>query len=162
MTKTIKKGFTIIELLIVIVVIGILAAIVVVTYQGVQNKANKTAAEQNAREVATKATAYNASASRFPETVADLKSATYDGKTYPEAKLSEKVDALVTKDPLTATTKTKVQYHVCKDTGSGDFVGAKVYFWNYETNNVSTADEAIKAGTTTGANVTCEIGRAHV
>ena len=41
MTKTIKKGFTIIELLIVIVVIGILAAIVVVTYQGVQNKANK-------------------------------------------------------------------------------------------------------------------------
>lgn len=154
MTKTIKKGFTIIELLIVIVVIGILAAIVVVTYQGVQNKANKTAAEQNAREVANKATAYNASASRFPETVTDLKSATYDGKTFPEAKLSEKVDGLVTKDDVTATTKTKVQYRVCKDNSSGDFVGAKIYFWNYESNAASTDAEAIKAGTTTGA-VTC-------
>jgi prepilin-type N-terminal cleavage/methylation domain-containing protein len=37
------KGFTIVELLIVIVIIGILAAIVVVSYTGVQQRANNTA-----------------------------------------------------------------------------------------------------------------------
>jgi general secretion pathway protein G len=38
-----QSGFTIVELLIVIVVIGILAAITIVAYNGVQNRA-KTAA----------------------------------------------------------------------------------------------------------------------
>ena len=37
--KIVSKGFTIVELLIVIVVIGILAAIVTVAYNGVQTKA---------------------------------------------------------------------------------------------------------------------------
>ena len=36
-------GFTIVELLVVIVVIGILAAIAIVSYTGIQNKANTTA-----------------------------------------------------------------------------------------------------------------------
>lgn len=38
-----QKGFTIVELLIVIVVIGILAAIVIVAYSGIQVRANNTA-----------------------------------------------------------------------------------------------------------------------
>lgn len=44
-----KKGFTIVELLIVIVVIGILAAISIVAYNGIQNRANnaKTASAIN-------------------------------------------------------------------------------------------------------------------
>lgn len=146
MTKTIKKGFTIIELLIVIVVIGILAAIVVVTYQGVQNKANKTAAEQNAREVSNKATAFNASAARFPKTLGELKNANDGSKEYPEAKLSEKVAAVVTHEAPTADHKTRIQYRPCIK--NGDAVGARVYFWNYETGAVSTDDEAIKAGET--------------
>lgn len=162
MTKTIKKGFTIIELLIVIVVIGILAAIVVVTYQGVQNKANKTAAEQNAREVANKATAFNASAARFPKTLEELSKATSNigdptEKAYPEAKLSEKVSALVKATGPTASDKTALQYQVCKK-GTGpneDFVGAQIMFWNYETNAVSTGNEVIKAGETSGTGVTC-------
>lgn len=37
-----QKGFTIVELLIVIVVIGILAAITIVAFNGVQNRANNT------------------------------------------------------------------------------------------------------------------------
>lgn len=41
MTKT-KSGFTIVELLIVIVVIGILAAITIVAYNGVQQRARDT------------------------------------------------------------------------------------------------------------------------
>lgn len=38
-----KKGFTIVELLIVIVVIGILAAITVVAFNGIQSRANNNA-----------------------------------------------------------------------------------------------------------------------
>ncbi|RYZ85786.1 MAG: prepilin-type N-terminal cleavage/methylation domain-containing protein, partial [Moraxellaceae bacterium] len=41
--STHTSGFTIVELLIVIVVIGILAAIVIVGYQGVTKRANDTA-----------------------------------------------------------------------------------------------------------------------
>lgn len=40
--KTVHKGFTIIELLIVIVVIGILAAITITAYRGIQQRASNT------------------------------------------------------------------------------------------------------------------------
>lgn len=46
-----KKGFTIVELLVVIVVIGILAAITVVSYTGVTTKADKAANLSNANSV---------------------------------------------------------------------------------------------------------------
>lgn len=60
--KTVQKerGFTIVELLIVIVVIGILAAITIVAYNGITNRANKTNAEAAAANVLKKAEAYNA------------------------------------------------------------------------------------------------------
>ena len=47
--KNNKKGFTIVELVIVIAVIGILAAVLIPTFSGVINSANKSAAEQYAR-----------------------------------------------------------------------------------------------------------------
>lgn len=49
--KNRSKGFTIVELLIVIVVIGILAAITIVAYNGIQNRAKNTAALSLARNV---------------------------------------------------------------------------------------------------------------
>jgi prepilin-type N-terminal cleavage/methylation domain-containing protein len=55
-----KQGFTIVELLIVIVVIGILAAITIVAYNGVTARANKTSAQAAASTVLKKAEAYNA------------------------------------------------------------------------------------------------------
>ncbi len=60
--KTLKneKGFTIVELLIVIVVIGILAAIVIVAYNGVTQSANTASAKGNAESVQKVAEAYNA------------------------------------------------------------------------------------------------------
>lgn len=140
MTKTVKKGFTIIELLIVIVVIGILAAIVVVTYQGVQNQANTTAAEQNAREVVNKATAFNAVATVYP-TWAELSAATPTGSTdkIQAAELSEKVKKLIgnNNDAPAGTdsaSKNRIQYTQC--VAGGNPVGAVATFWDFSKNAV--------------------------
>ena len=49
MKKANKKGFTIVELVIVIAVIAILAAVLIPTFANVTNKANESAAMQKAR-----------------------------------------------------------------------------------------------------------------
>jgi len=52
MKKTnVEKGFTIIELLIVIVIIGILVAIAVVSYNSIINRANRDACLSNQRMI---------------------------------------------------------------------------------------------------------------
>lgn len=47
LTKELKTGFTIVELLIVVVVIAILAAITVVSYNGITNKAHDSAVQND-------------------------------------------------------------------------------------------------------------------
>lgn len=53
-----RKGFTIVELLIVIVVIAILAAITIVAYNGIQNRAKASAAQAAASQAARKIALY--------------------------------------------------------------------------------------------------------
>lgn len=62
-----KHGFTIVELLIVIVVIGILAAITIVAFNGVQNRANDTAVKQDLKNFKTKMEAYRALNDIYPD-----------------------------------------------------------------------------------------------
>ena len=61
-----NRGFTIVELLIVIVVIGILAAIVIVAFNGVQNRANDTALQTDVRNYTNKVMQFNALNGRYP------------------------------------------------------------------------------------------------
>lgn len=61
-----QKGFTIVELLIVIVVIGILAAITVVAYSGVQQKAQNSNRIATARQAVSLVNAYIAASGHYP------------------------------------------------------------------------------------------------
>lgn len=61
-----SRGFTLVELLIVIVVIAILAAITVVAYGSVTNKANISSAQQDASSVAQKLKAYQTENNSLP------------------------------------------------------------------------------------------------
>lgn len=71
-----QKGFTIVELLIVIVVIGILAAITIVAYNGIQNRSKTTAGQSLAGNVAKKLEAYNSVNGAYPTTPAQVQGTT--------------------------------------------------------------------------------------
>ena len=60
-----QKGFTIVELLIVIVIIGILAALVIVAYNGIQNRAKASAQQAAADVLSKKIEAYNSLKSSY-------------------------------------------------------------------------------------------------
>lgn len=61
-----QGGFTIVELLIVIVVIAILAAITIVAYNGIQNRANDTAVQNDLQNIAKKFELYKVDNSVYP------------------------------------------------------------------------------------------------
>lgn len=61
-----QKGFTIVELLIVIVIIGILATIGFVAFSGAQNKAKKSNAESTLSQIKSKLGEYNAEEDTYP------------------------------------------------------------------------------------------------
>ena len=66
--KDVQRGFTIVELLIVVVVIAILAAITIVSYNGIQNRAKASAAQTAAEQAGKKLATYAAIKSdMFPD-----------------------------------------------------------------------------------------------
>ncbi len=80
MTSLQKKqsGFTIVELLIVIVVIGILAALVITTFTGIQQKARNTERTTDIKAIHGQVEAYYAQNGKYP-TLANLNDAAWRG-----------------------------------------------------------------------------------
>lgn len=77
-----QKGFTIVELLIVIVVIGILAAITIVAYNGIQDRARVSAVSGALTQTVSKLEVYAVDGTGYPTTLAaagvnDTASTTY-------------------------------------------------------------------------------------
>src|SRR5437868_1430994 len=73
-----NRGFTIVELLIVIVVIGILAALVIVTYNGIQQKARDTERKTDIKALQGHFEAYWANNAKYP-TLAQANDAAANG-----------------------------------------------------------------------------------
>lgn len=67
-----QVGFTIVELLVVIVVIAILATISIVSYSGVQNRANDTVVRSDISNFGKKLQIFEIDNARYPETVSEL------------------------------------------------------------------------------------------
>lgn len=79
-----QSGFTIVELLIVIVVIGILAAITIVAYNGIQGRANKTVLAADLDIARKKLEITNIDLGHYPQSYAEfpeltLSKGSYDG-----------------------------------------------------------------------------------
>lgn len=67
-----KRGFTIVELIVVITVIGILAGIALVSYSGVQNRAKRSSIDSNAQQVKLKLGEFYTDKNGYPRTGADV------------------------------------------------------------------------------------------
>lgn len=95
-----QSGFTIVELLIVIVIIGILAGLVISTFVGVQQKGRNSERQTDINTISGQLEAYFAKNGGYPSN-ADLNNA--DWRTNNEIRVGDDDKALA--DPSSATTK---------------------------------------------------------
>ncbi len=126
--KSKQSGFTLVELLIVIVVIAILAAISIVAYNGIQNRANNTTAKQAATQIRTKIEAFNTIKSYYPET--GTTSSPLKGELAQE-KESELDTAIAEKlsDSATVTKDKPAYWKACTKTGASKPTGGTLTYW---------------------------------
>ena len=155
-----QRGFTIVELLIVIVVIAILAAITIVSYNGITTRANAASAKATAATFQKKAELYQADGTtgKYPVAITDLTSATSD-KSFALTAGNPTVVYVTTPATLTsAVTSTTgtgaVGVRKCAASGStqvsitsANITGLEINYWDYTTNAMSTSP--ILIGTTT-------------
>lgn len=140
-TKNIKnQGFTLVELLIVIVIIAILTVVSLVAYNGLQNQAKTSAAKSAADAVAKKAELYNTSKSKYPNKLSDLTDKTtgtppvsQTGEPYYlDASTVNAASGSLTAGTAPAQANT-IEYAPC----AGD-LGANIRYYNFSNNQVET------------------------
>jgi prepilin-type N-terminal cleavage/methylation domain-containing protein len=142
--KNKNQGFTIVELLIVVVVIAILAAITIVSYNGITNRANASAAQSASASVQKKAEAYNAENSQYPATFSVLTSASSSASWY--------LTGVNESTTLTSTNgKNTITYRPCGVAASGTtapanyaaisvYTGAEVSYFTFNGSATTTID----------------------
>lgn len=143
------SGFTIVELLIVIVVIGILAGITIVAYSGITARANTTK-EQTAAVAAQKAAdAYNAENGSYPATTGAFSSATY---TQLPGDITIVVGAAGTAGAFTTDVLTGTSGEIAWScaTSCTNTTGGRLAYWDFQTGARST--DVIYVGDATAAN----------
>lgn len=138
-----QSGFTIVELLIVIVVIAILAAISVVTFTGIQNRARTSSGQQLASQVETKAQAFYTVAAGYPKEYSEFEKIK-ESKLEGIAAANFKSAALA--DGPAGDQGKSISYEKCgtesATTADGVSVnivtGAKISYWDYTANAIKT------------------------
>ena len=147
-----QQGFTIVELLIVIVVIAILAAITIVAYNGIQSRAKTSSAAEAAAGSSKKAELYNTDVGYYPLTFAAMTGAS-SSSVYQLTGVTFATSLSNTSAPAT------VIYQIC---GSGspasvaaitstNIVGANILYRDY----VNSTNLTDTAGVTSGAGIAC-------
>lgn len=136
-----QKGFTIVELLIVIVVIGILAAITIVAYSGITARANTTKAQTNATSAQSVAEAFNADNGRYPGLTADFTSnpAASPSTNLPSGMSVVPSAATSPLIALTAAAKLTTVTWSYVGTSATTATGGKITYWDFTTQAVSTS-----------------------
>lgn len=136
--QTKSRGFTIVELLIVIVVIAILAAITIVAYNGIQNRAKTSAGQSAANSVIKKLEALNAIKGQYYSSSAGLTGTTMN--TYAAAApVSTEANVDDTASVIAADSATAATTNLTASTArNGSTVavwacplGAEVYYYDY-------------------------------
>jgi prepilin-type N-terminal cleavage/methylation domain-containing protein len=97
-----QSGFTIVELLIVIVVIGILAAIVLTNFANMQRKARNLERETDVKAVAAQLEAYYNNNNKYPQ-MSDVNSSTWREASNANGERNMTLEAGALKDPRGAS-----------------------------------------------------------
>jgi prepilin-type N-terminal cleavage/methylation domain-containing protein len=122
-TKNKLKGFTIVELLIVIIIIGVLAAITVVSFTGITAKANTASEQSAANAVIAKSLMYKAPNAQYPTKIGILTSLPSSDSAY--------LTGVTSSTSLTAAPATPyntVSYILCGTKSGGAAVAASTDF----------------------------------
>lgn len=141
--QTNKRGFTIVELLIVIIVIAILAAITIVAYNGITNRAKSTKAQSTAANMVKKLEAYNAETGNYPATFSLLTGAASSTTYYVAGTDATFVPTTAINAP---SDEKSINYANCVTPA-----GVRVAYWKYDG---TAAIQFIYAGGATAAS-TC-------
>ena len=146
--QTKQRGFTVVELLIVVVIIAILAAITIVAYNGIQNRAKTSAAAGAASTLQKKIEAYAVENTNYPATLSQMTGATID-KTF---NLPTDAVTLTTAALSQSTDPAKtIRFRPCGVTGTAPnqtAVGYQIDYWNYDG---AGSQKTIVGGTSNGA-----------
>lgn len=137
-----NNGFTIVELLVVIVIIGILAAITIVSYTGITVKASTTKATSNADIVQNVVEAYNAANGYYPDSATDMAAATTVAKLPSGVYLTLSSGSGNTGTPDGTNGTATVLYQYCGATAAptGSAVtGGRIQSWDFGTKGLSAA-----------------------
>lgn len=132
--KTKNKGFTIVELLIVVVVIAILAAITIVSYNGITRQANASAADSLVATWRKKIELFYASEGTYPFAETSLSGDPGESYYIP-------VTSLKTTAPNSSDGTQKVMIEPCGSsapTTDATTTTLRVTYWDYEANATAT------------------------